>query len=58
MVMEMMHGRAVLTFLLLAVASAAYDGAGQQPVSRKDFPKGFVFGTASSSYQVSTSFLH
>jgi beta-glucosidase len=56
--MEMMHGRAVLTFLLLAVASAAYDGAGQQPVSRKDFPKGFVFGTASSSYQVPTSFLH
>uniref|UniRef100_A0ACD5V5P6 Uncharacterized protein n=1 Tax=Avena sativa TaxID=4498 RepID=A0ACD5V5P6_AVESA len=44
-------GSAVLTFLLLAVASAAYDGVELKPVSRRDFPKGFVFGTASSSYQ-------
>ncbi|KAK1683801.1 hypothetical protein QYE76_044649 [Lolium multiflorum] len=46
-----MPGRAVLTFLLLAVASAAYDSVGLVPVSRRSFPKGFVFGTASSSYQ-------
>ncbi|XP_071682646.1 beta-glucosidase 12-like [Lolium perenne] len=46
-----MPGRAVLTFLLLAVASAAYDSVGLEPVSRRSFPKGFVFGTASSSYQ-------
>jgi hypothetical protein len=49
------HVRFVLPFLLLAVASATYDDAGQQTISRGSFPEGFVFGTASSSYQVSTS---
>ncbi|XP_003579958.1 beta-glucosidase 12-like [Brachypodium distachyon] len=44
-------GRLVLPFLLLAVASAAYDAAGRTPIGRTSFPKGFVFGTSSSSYQ-------
>lgn len=46
-----MPAGAVLIFLLLAVASAAYDGVGSESVSRRSFPKGFLFGTASSSYQ-------
>uniref|UniRef100_A0A8R7TJH1 4-hydroxy-7-methoxy-3-oxo-3,4-dihydro-2H-1,4-benzoxazin-2-yl glucosidebeta-D-glucosidase n=3 Tax=Triticum urartu TaxID=4572 RepID=A0A8R7TJH1_TRIUA len=46
-----MPGRLLLSFVLLAVASGAYDGAGRQLISRGSFPKGFVFGTASSSYQ-------
>ncbi|VAH38059.1 unnamed protein product [Triticum turgidum subsp. durum] len=41
-----------LPLLLLVVASSADDGAyGLQPISRRSFPKGFIFGTASSSYQ-------
>jgi hypothetical protein len=48
-----MPGGLLLTFLLLAVvASGAYNSAGEPPVSRRSFPKGFIFGTASSSYQV------
>ncbi|EEC77466.1 hypothetical protein OsI_16288 [Oryza sativa Indica Group] len=47
-----MPGGLLLTFLLLAVvASGAYNSAGEPPVSRRSFPKGFIFGTASSSYQ-------
>ncbi|KAI5014680.1 hypothetical protein ZWY2020_056070 [Hordeum vulgare] len=46
-----MPGRLLLAFLLVAVASGAYDGAGRQPITRRSFPNGFVFGTASSSYQ-------
>ncbi|XBI95903.1 hypothetical protein VPH35_032273 [Triticum aestivum] len=42
----------VFPFLLLVVASSAADGAfGLQPISRRSFPKGFIFGTASSAYQ-------
>ncbi|KAK1683796.1 hypothetical protein QYE76_044644 [Lolium multiflorum] len=46
-----MPGRFVLPFLLLAVASGAHDDAGRPPIDRRSFPKGFVFGTASSAYQ-------
>jgi len=47
-------GLLLLPFLLLAAASgAANDAAGSTPpISRKSFPEGFVFGTASSAYQV------
>jgi hypothetical protein len=48
-----MPGRFVLPFLLLVVASGAHDDAGRPPIDRRSFPKGFVFGTASSAYQVS-----
>ncbi|KAM3371205.1 hypothetical protein ACQJBY_018533 [Aegilops geniculata] len=42
----------LLPLLLLVVASNGDDGAyGRQPISRRSFPKGFVFGMASSSYQ-------
>ncbi|KAL6874366.1 hypothetical protein ACP4OV_013386 [Aristida adscensionis] len=42
-------GRRLLPFLLLAVA---YGGGGGRPnISRRSFPQGFIFGTASSSYQ-------
>ncbi|CAN6347635.1 unnamed protein product [Urochloa humidicola] len=46
-----MYGRLLLPFLLLAVASGAYDGASQSSINRRSFPDGFVFGTASSAYQ-------
>ncbi|TVU15612.1 hypothetical protein EJB05_39142, partial [Eragrostis curvula] len=38
-------------FLLLAVASGAYNGSGQPSISRRSFPEGFIFGTASAAYQ-------
>jgi hypothetical protein len=39
--------------LLLAFTCAAYNDAGElPPISRRSFPKGFIFGTSSSSYQV------
>jgi hypothetical protein len=39
--------------LLLAFTCAAYNDAGELPaISRRSFPKGFIFGTSSSSYQV------
>ncbi|KAF8769384.1 hypothetical protein HU200_006611 [Digitaria exilis] len=48
-------GRLLPPLLLLAVASAvasaAYDGAGLPPISRRSFPDGFIFGTASAAYQ-------
>ncbi|KAL6652538.1 hypothetical protein ACP70R_011463 [Stipagrostis hirtigluma subsp. patula] len=44
-------GGLLLPFLLLAVASGSYNGSGQPPISRRSFPEGFIFGTASSSYQ-------
>ncbi|XP_025824069.1 beta-glucosidase 12-like [Panicum hallii] len=50
----MLLGRLLPPFLLLALAVASgayYDGAGQPPVNRRNFPEGFVFGTASSAYQ-------
>ena len=48
-----MPGLLLLPFLLLAAASgAAHDAASTPPISRKSFPEGFVFGTASSAYQV------
>ncbi|BAS89672.1 Os04g0474500 [Oryza sativa Japonica Group] len=38
--------------LLLAFTCAAYNDAGElPPISRRSFPKGFIFGTSSSSYQ-------
>nr|CAH66810.1 OSIGBa0135C13.5 [Oryza sativa] len=38
--------------LLLAFTCAAYNDAGELPaISRRSFPKGFIFGTSSSSYQ-------
>ena len=46
------HGRLLLPFLLLVVASGSYDGARQPSINRRSFPHGFVFGTASSAYQV------
>ncbi|CAM0904207.1 unnamed protein product [Alopecurus aequalis] len=46
-----MPSRLVLPFLLLAVASGAYDDAGLPPIDRRSFPDGFVFGTASAAYQ-------
>ncbi|KAG8064807.1 hypothetical protein GUJ93_ZPchr0004g39500 [Zizania palustris] len=48
-------GGLVLSFLLLAVTSGTYSGAGEPPISRRSFPEGFIFGTASSSYQVKAS---
>jgi len=42
----------LLPLLLLAAASNAYGGAGQPPISRRSFPEGFIFGTASAAYQV------
>jgi len=47
-----MLGRLLLLLLLLAVASDANDGGSQPPISRRSFPEGFIFGTASSAYQV------
>lgn len=50
-----MLARLVLPFLLVAAAS----GAGHQElISRRSFPEGFVFGTASSSYQVLPHSIH
>ncbi|XP_062184374.1 beta-glucosidase 12 [Phragmites australis] len=47
-----MPTRLTLPFLLLlAVASGAYVAAGAPPISRRGFPEGFIFGTASSAYQ-------
>ena len=51
----------MLPFLLLAAASGAAYAASTPPISRKSFPEGFIFGTASSAYQVevhSYSFAH
>jgi hypothetical protein len=50
-----MLGRILLRLLLLleAVASCPNDGGGLPPICRRSFPKGFIFGTASSAYQVS-----
>ncbi|OEL35434.1 Beta-glucosidase 12 [Dichanthelium oligosanthes] len=53
-ILAMMHGRLLLPLLLLllaAASAAAYGGSGQPPISRRSFPEGFVFGTASSAYQ-------
>ncbi|OEL35432.1 Beta-glucosidase 24 [Dichanthelium oligosanthes] len=42
----------LLLLLLAVVASAAYNGGGGQPaISRRSFPEGFIFGTASAAYQ-------
>ncbi|KAG2566868.1 hypothetical protein PVAP13_7NG237100 [Panicum virgatum] len=51
-VAAMLGRRLLLQLLLLAAASDAYgDGAGQPPISRRSFPEGFIFGTASAAYQ-------
>jgi len=51
-VAAMLGRRLLLQLLLLAAASDAYgDGAGQPPISRRSFPVGFIFGTASAAYQ-------
>ncbi|TVU15613.1 hypothetical protein EJB05_39143, partial [Eragrostis curvula] len=50
-VVASMLGHLLLPFLILAVASGAYDGGGLPPINRRSFPEGFIFGTASSSYQ-------
>lgn len=43
--------------LLLAFTCAAYNDAGElPPISRRSFPKGFIFGTSSASYQVRLPF--
>jgi hypothetical protein len=48
----------LLEVVLVAVAAssayAGYDAAGGTPpsISRRSFPKGFIFGTSSSAYQV------
>ena len=57
-VAAMLGRRLLLQLLLLAAASDAYgDGAGQPPISRRSFPEGFIFGTASAAYQVTVQFV-
>jgi beta-glucosidase len=54
-----MLGRLLLPLLTLAVVACGADdhgGAGLPPISRRSFPEGFIFGTASSSYQVKECF--
>ncbi|CAO2042662.1 unnamed protein product, partial [Urochloa humidicola] len=48
-----MLGRLLLQLLLLAAASGAdHNSSTIEPlISRKSFPEGFIFGTASSAYQ-------
>ncbi|CAD6260548.1 unnamed protein product [Miscanthus lutarioriparius] len=45
-----MLGR-LLLLLIAVAASDANDGGSQPPISRRSFPEGFIFGTASSAYQ-------
>uniref|UniRef100_A0A0D9W663 Beta-glucosidase n=1 Tax=Leersia perrieri TaxID=77586 RepID=A0A0D9W663_9ORYZ len=50
-----MAAAGIVAFLLLAlatvVASDVYNCAGEPRISRRSFPKGFIFGAASSAYQ-------
>ncbi|KAL6883351.1 hypothetical protein ACP4OV_010765 [Aristida adscensionis] len=43
--------RLLPAFLLLATASGAYNDSSLPTINRRSFPDGFIFGTASSSYQ-------
>jgi hypothetical protein len=54
-VAAMLHARLLLPLLALAVV--AY-GSGLPPISKRSFPEGFIFGTASSSYQVRVRSCH
>lgn len=42
----------LLLFLVIAVESALLEASYNGDLSRGSFPKGFVFGTATSAYQV------
>uniref|UniRef100_A0A0E0BWM7 4-hydroxy-7-methoxy-3-oxo-3,4-dihydro-2H-1,4-benzoxazin-2-yl glucosidebeta-D-glucosidase n=1 Tax=Oryza meridionalis TaxID=40149 RepID=A0A0E0BWM7_9ORYZ len=46
-----MSGGLLLLLLLLLLAVACVEAGEQPPISRRSFPKGFIFGTSSASYQ-------
>jgi beta-glucosidase len=54
-VAAMLLARFLLPLLALAVVAYGanvHGSAGLPPISRRSFPQGFIFGMASSSYQV------
>uniref|UniRef100_A0A0D9ZM22 Uncharacterized protein n=1 Tax=Oryza glumipatula TaxID=40148 RepID=A0A0D9ZM22_9ORYZ len=51
-----MSGGILLLLLLLLLAAACVEAGELPPISRRSFPKGFIFGTSSASYQVRLPF--
>ncbi|EEC77465.1 hypothetical protein OsI_16287 [Oryza sativa Indica Group] len=47
-----MSGALLLLHLLAFTCVACNGGSELPPISRRSFPKGFIFGTSSSSYQL------
>jgi hypothetical protein len=52
----MSGGILLLLLLLLLLAAACVEAGELPPISRRSFPKGFIFGTSSASYQVRLPF--
>lgn len=48
----------VFTLLVIFVFALSLKTCFSQNISRASFPKGFVFGTASSAFQVSSSHIN